>query len=221
MRRTRGRALAALAVACSLAAAVGVTQAVGASKRPKADAKLALNAKHVNGISASRTPKPHKLVPLSGDGSFPASTINPDAGKGRTYRGVFAVEGTAPVGTDPAVAANTFFIGGGLSLPWSSKVLEPGDAGVIGGGLEVPDCEGSFENPTAPPGKLCIYPGLEPIGDVSADEADILNVLKNGEGALEATPWIIAGGHLGVRVEVQAAAAGRVKFAATWAYTAP
>ena len=49
----------------------------------------------------------------------------------------------------------------------------------------------------------------------------MLNVLKNGEGAYEATPSIIAGGNLGVRVSVQAAAPGRVEFSATWAYTAP
>ena len=48
-----------------------------------------------------------------------------------------------------------------------------------------------------------------------------MNVLKNGEGAFEATPWIVGTGRLGVRVEVQAAAAGRVRFTATWAYTAP
>jgi hypothetical protein len=219
MRRNRGRALAALAVACGLAAVVGVTQAVGASR--SADARLASNAKRVNGIAASRTASPNKLVPLNGKGIFPAATINPDAGKGRTYRGVFAVEGTAPAGTDPTVPANVYFVGGGLTLPWSSKVLEPGDAGVVGGGLEVPDCEGSFATPTAPRGKLCIYPGLEQGGEISTDEADVLNVLKNGEGALEATPWIVSGGHLGVRIEVQAAAPGRVKFAATWAYTAP
>ena len=160
-------------------------------------------------------------MPLTGKGVFPAATINPDAGQGRTYRGVFAVEGTAPAGTNPTVPANVYLIGGGLTLPWSRTVLESGDAGVVGGGLERPDCSGSFQNPTAPKGTLCIYPGFEPGGDISTDEADVLNVLKNGEGALEATPWIVSGGHLGVRIEVQAAAAGPVRFAATWAYTAP
>ncbi len=219
MRLHRGRALGALAVACGLAAVIGATQAVGASRSP--DARLASNAKRVNGIAASRTPTALKLVPLTGKGVFPAATINPDAGKGRTYRGVFATEGTAPTGTDPAVPANVFFVGGGITLPWSSKVLESGDAGVVGGGLEPPDCDGSFQAPTAPAGILCIYPGFAVGGDVDTDEADVVNVLKNGEGAYEATPYIVSGGHLGVRVEVQAAAPGRVKFSATWAYTAP
>ena len=92
MRRNRARALVALAAACGLAAAVGVTQAVGASRSP--DAQLASNAKRVNGISASRKPAANKLVPLAGNGAFPASTINPNGGKGRTYRGIFSVEGT-------------------------------------------------------------------------------------------------------------------------------
>jgi hypothetical protein len=219
MRRNRGRALVALAIACGLAAAVPVTQAIGAGSKP--DARLAVNAKHVNGISAGRKPTPNRLVPLTGKGVFPASTMNTDAASGHTYRGVFAVEGTAPAVTDPTVPANVYFIGGGLTLPWSSKVLEPGDAGILGGGLEVPDCEGDFTTPTAPPGKLCIYPGFASGGEINDDEADVLNVLKNGEGALEATPYVISGGHVGVRIEVQAAAPGRVKFAATWAYTAP
>ena len=219
MRRNRARALAALVVACGFAAAVGVTQAVGAGRSP--DAQLASNAKRVNGIAASRKASPNKLVPLTGNGVFPASTINPNAGTGRTYRGVFAVEGTAPAGTDPTVPANVFVIGGGITLPWTTAAMEPGDAGVVGGGLEVPDCEGNFSNPTAPKGKLCIYPGSSTGGEISDDEADVLNVLKNGEGSLEATPWIVGSGHLGVRVEVWAAAPGHVKFTATWAYTAP
>jgi hypothetical protein len=215
----RARALAALVAACGLAAAVGVTQAVGAGSKP--DARLASNAKKVNGIAASRTPKPNKLVPLTIKGVFPASTINPNAGSGRTYRGVIAVEGTAPVGTDAKTPATSYFVGDGITLPWTTVAMEPGDAGVVGGGLEQPDCEGHFGNPTAPAGKLCIYPGNFSGGEINDDEADVLNVLKNGEGALEATPWIVGSGHLGVRVEVQAAAPGRVKFTATWAYTAP
>src|SRR5262245_35993323 len=213
MRRNRGRALAVLAVACGLAAAVGVTQAVGASKF---DAK---NARRVNGIAAAKKPTKNRLVPLDSHAQFPASTMNPNAGKGRTYRGVFAVEGTAPTGTDPTTTP--YFLGGGITLPFSKTPLTPGDAGVIGGGLEPPDCDGDFLHPTAPKGRLCIYPGVEAGGDVDNDEADVLNVLKNGEGAFEATPSVIGGGNLGVRVSVQAAAPGRVKFSATWAYTAP
>ncbi len=213
MRRIPGRALAALAVTGVLATAFGVSQAVGASSF---DAK---NARKVNGIAAAKKPTKNRLVPLDGKGQFPASTMNPNAGKGRTYRGVFYVEGTAPTGTDPATLP--FFIGAGLSLPFAKQGLEPGDASITGGGIESPDCEGTFADPTAPKGKLCIYPGAEAGGDISADEADVLNVLKNGEGAFEATPFIVGSGRLGVRVSVQAAAPGRVKFGGTWAYTAP
>jgi hypothetical protein len=213
MRRNRGRALVALAVACGLVAGIGGATAVGKSKFD------ANNARRVNGIAAAKKPVKNKLVPLDRTGQFPASTINPTAGKGRTYRGVFVVEDTAPAGTDPATAP--FFIGGGISLPFSKKPLTPGDAGVIGGGLEPPDCDGDFNHPSAPPGRLCIYPGTPAGGDVDNDEADVLNVLKNGEGAWEATPFVIAGGNFGVRVSVQAAGPGRVKFSATWAYTAP
>ena len=60
--------------ACALViAATGVTPADGV--RSVKRALYAQNAGSVNGIKASRSPKPRRLVPLGSDGRFPASVL--------------------------------------------------------------------------------------------------------------------------------------------------
>jgi hypothetical protein len=137
-----------------------------------------------------------------------------------TYTGVISIEGSAPAGTvtnDPALQV---WGGGSISIPRARHRLQPGDVGVLAGGVEVPECSGSFSRPTAPAGKICIYPGVEGgTTDPTDDLADVLNVAKNGEGAYEATPYIVGSGRYGARISVLAAGPGRFKFTATWAYT--
>ena len=114
--------------------------------------------------------------------------------------------------------------GSTITLPFRASVgLGVDDVGVSAGGVELPDCTGSFDNPTAPAGKLCVYPGREvdEAANVFFDDAEVANIAKNGEGAFEAYARPIGGGRYGVRIEAKAAAAGVAKFYATWAYTAP
>jgi hypothetical protein len=226
--------------ATALLVAGGVGEATGAVTAVQR-ALLADNAVKVNGIKASRKAHANYLVALGKDGRFPASTMNPDAAPGRTYYGVVGFEGTAPAGTvpdgngvlDPAadggsqtyykdaggvavLRANPYWIGGTITLPRSTKPIQPGDVSIAGGGIENADCTGTYANPTAPVGLLCIYPGAErdndpasvtdptTVGDVATIDAEVLNVFKNGEGALDATPYLIGNGTTGVRIEVQA-----------------
>jgi hypothetical protein len=220
-RLVAGIALGAAAVAVFTGTAGAAATAVG-------------NALSVNGIKASKTPKPNTLVPLDKKGQFPASTQNWAPAKGRTYTGSIAVEGTAPAGTVTAAPTTgnpdlRYWIGTGVSIPGGKQIFQNGDVGVTGGALENPDCDGTFDVPTAPPGALCIYPGREihvadPADpndvDITADEAEIVNIAKNGEGNLQVMPWLTgSNGRYGARVEIQANGPGVVRFAATWAYT--
>ncbi len=227
-------AATALVVAGSVGEATGAVTAVQR-------AILADNAKKVSGIAASKTPTAGKLLPLGKDGTFPASVMTMTAAPGKSYTGVFGVEGTVPAGTvpdgngvlDPAadggsqtyykdaagvkvLRANPFWIGGTITLPRAAKAIQPGDVSIAGGGIENADCDGTYANPTAPAGLLCIYPGPQrdndptsvtdptTLGDVATIDAEVLNVFKNGEGALDATPYLIADGTNGVRIEIQA-----------------
>jgi hypothetical protein len=200
-----------------LIAAAGVGEATGAVKAVQ-------NSLRVNGIKASKTPKPNQLLPLNSKGRFPASVLTLSGDPKTTYTGVISVEGTAPGAIDEygygATLAQPFYVGTSITLPYAAKGIESGDASVQGGGIENPGCEGTFEKPTAGPGLLCIYPGheVDAEADIDANAAEILNILKNGEGAIDATPYMINGGKQGVRLEVRAAAAGPVRFSATWAY---
>ena len=239
--------------ATALLVAGGVGEATGAVTAVQR-ALLADNAVKVDGIKASRKPRGNYLVPLAKDGRFPASTMNPDAAPGRTYYGVLGFEGTAPAGTlpdkngfmpttatipDPADATKTitvpaattgtlpYFLGTTVTVPFTAKGLKPGDVGITGGGIESPDCEGTYARPTANPGAFCIYPGPEeddlntPPGDISAAEAEVFNVFRipGGELNLEVYPYQIGVGTTGFRVEGQANGPGPVKFFARWAYT--
>ena len=146
-----------------------------------------------------------------------------------TSYGVVSIEGTAPAGTDPTTAANQYWIGTSISIPKARKGLQPGDVGVLGGGVEIPDCTGSYTHPTAPKGKLCIYPASAPVApgyvwpppsSADAEFMEIYNLANpSGEGSWEVWPYIVGNGRLGVRLRLQADGPGPFRFTATWAYT--
>jgi len=212
---TVGLAMAAAGIVAAPAAFSAVGDVVFAKR-----AGTAANAEKVNGIAASRTAEKGKLVPLDRRGLLPASAIPASAAPGRTYTGVIGVTGwaaSAPSSTDPT---KTTWAGTVLKLPAYAPVnLKSDQMGILGGGIELPDCEGTFSRPTAPPGLLCVYPGNEPGGELTVEEAEVVNVAKNGEGSYEAYVRPIS--RDGVRFEVQGAAAGFFRLYATWAYTAP
>jgi len=204
-----------------LAAVIAIAPSAAVSAARVAFADHARDSQRVGGLLASRTPHPHQLVALDWRGQLPATAVNGHAGSKHTYTGVVSVESTAPAGTATADPTKQFRIGTGITLPQLAKRLAGDHVGVLGGGLELPDCVGDNQHPTAPPGELCIYPGVSAGGDVSATEADIQNVALNGEGAFEVVGYPLVDGLNGARIEVLAAGPGVVRFSAAWAYTAP
>ena len=123
---------------------------------------------------------------------------------------------TAGYGYQPCAGAAASF---SLPLPKRPSLTS---FGIVGGAVEDPECNGTFEKPTAPAGHLCIYPGKQP-GYYNQNEAEIQNIALNGEGNLDATAYLFTGlaGKLGFRIDVKAFATGYAKFFATYAYTAP
>lgn len=218
------RKLGAIGAGIAAASAIGVALAPAATGASIPDlARRALNADRVGGIQASRTAKPNQLLALNRRGELPAAVVAAGPVKGRTVTGVV---GTTWLSSGAPNADDTLsdWSGSTITLPFRASVgLGVDDVGVSAGGVELPDCTGSFDNPTAPAGKLCVYPGREvdEAANVFFDDAEVANIAKNGEGAFEAYARPIGGGRYGVRIEAKAAAAGVAKFYATWAYTAP
>ena len=210
--KKKGR-LIALGTCAALGAALAIPSLVGADS----PVPLSLNSYAVSGYKVSPTGKqPKSLVPTNASGKLPQRVIDlTKVQAGQTISGAIGTEWTA-------AAANSIS-GGAASFPLPlPKRLGLTNFGIVGGAYEDPECVGSYEKPTAPPGHLCIYPGHE-AGYYSNDEAEVLNVAKNGEGNWEATPFLMSGvaGRYGFRISVKAKAAGQAKFFATWAYTAP
>lgn len=218
MKRNRLIALGACtAVAAALAAPALVQAQDPTSMVRTAPVALAKNALRVSGFTVSPTGKqPRSLVPTNRAGKLPARVLNlNDAIPGQRMYGTVGVEFTAASANATGGATADF----PMRLP---KLIRLANIGVTGGAFEDPECNGSFEKPSAPAGHLCIYPGYTE-GYYSKDEAELLNIKLNGEGNLEVAPYVMSGvaSRYGFRVSVTAKAAGPTKFFGTWAYTVP
>jgi hypothetical protein len=204
-------------IALGTCAAIGAALAIPSIGGADAPVPLARNAYAVSGYKVSPNGKqPRSIVPTAANGKLPARIIDlSQVQAGQTIDGAIGTEWTAAAASGASGAAASF----PLALP---KRLSLTNFGIKGGAVEDPECDGTYEKPTAPAGHLCIYPGHEP-GYYSTGEAEILNVALNGEGNYDATAYVMSGvaGRYGFRVEVKAKAAGLAKFFATWAYTAP
>ena len=117
---------------------------------------------------------------------------------GETVRGVFGVDGTL----DPG-AGQQFATGVTLPVP-APATLGNLDVSVDGGFDDNPACTGSYAAPTAPAGKVCIYP--ESAG-LNVDQAS--GLVPGGNE----TPY-------GFIVQAVSAGDGPVVFQGSWAYTA-
>ncbi len=209
----RNGRLIALGICAAIGAAFAVPSIVGAD----APVPLARNSYAVSGFKLSPTGKqPSSIVPTGANGKLPAriidiSTVQP----GRTIYGSIGTEWTAAAKGSLSGATASF----PLPLP---KRISLTSFGIVGGGVEDPECSGKYEQPTAPAGHLCIYPGHE-AGYYSKDEAEVANIALNGEGNLDVIAYLLSGvaGRYGFRIEAMAKAAGVTKFIASWAYTAP
>ena len=179
MKGRKGAALAAVLGGAAVGAAVVAAPAtVGAVERVTFATKAA-NADQVGGWKVSQEPTPNSLVPLNGSGKLPAGAMNYRLAPGQTVTGAFG----ATFATVAAAGADQRCRGRLPELLTARLAIT--DVGIQGGGIELPECEGSYDVPTAPPGKLCLYPGPE--GDVTPRRTpEVVNVRKNGEGAFEA-----------------------------------
>src|SRR5262245_22718105 len=207
-----GRKGAALVAVLGSAAVGAVIVAAPTSVNAVERVAFATNAERVGGWKVSQTPAPNSLVPLNGKGKLPAGAMNYRLAPGETITGSYG-------GTFQATAQGQLF---GIAVDFPNiltKGLGKTDSGIAGGGIELPECEGSYDAPTAPPGKLCLYPG--PQGSaVTEEDPEVINVRVNGEGAYEANVYPI-GRKQGFRVEWQANGAGGTRFYGVWAYTQP
>ncbi len=110
-----------------------------------------------------------------------------------------------------ATAGDEFYVVGTLPIPAAEDLT---DAKVIVDGPYEDagnSCQGSFANPTAPPGRLCVYGSLGAAVGTNTDEQE-----GTAAGGINgsATP-------LGFGVRFYAKLSGEASVFATWAYTAP
>lgn len=111
-----------------------------------------------------------------------------------------------------AVAANDKCSATVTIFPNAPVDIEGQDMGTLAGLVENPECTGSdIDHPAAPAGVLCGY----------IDDANLVNIGKNGEGAYSVQFFPIGNGRRGFLVTWSAAAAGYSQIYGTWTYRAP
>lgn len=208
----------AIGACAALGAALAVPAAGLGVPTPRAEpVPLAKNAYRVAGYAVSPNGKrPNSLVPTNRAGRLPVRVMNYSVvPAGATIHGF--------VGLSSRATARGQRYSGYASYPVPIPVgLVASKVGILGGNNENADCAGTYEKPTAPPGVLCVYPG-KPEGYYQGGEADIVNVNKGGDGNWDAEvyPTTFGGARYGFRIDAASAASGEIRFAATWAYTAP
>lgn len=236
--KKKGR-LIALGTCAALGAALAIPSLVGAD----APVPLSLNSYAVSGYKVSPNGKqPKSIVPTQANGKLPDRVV--DISTVQAGKSIYGMIGTQWVAANGATKPASGFSDACSANPGLSKGVQQAaqpcsgaaasfplplpkrlsltNLGIVGGGVEDPTCDGSFEKPTAEPGHLCIYPGHE-VGYYSANEAEVQNINKNGEGNYDVIAYVGSGlaGRYGFRIEAKAATAGPAKFYASWAYTAP
>jgi hypothetical protein len=145
MRRSDKRrlpiVLAATGLAISVFGSTPVGHALSSAAAPAKRTAYAANAGAVNGIKASRLPKPGRLVPLGPDGKFPASVglAGPQGPKGeKGDKGNTGPAGPQGPGGPSGLSGWGYYVSG---LNISAKKVEswaalcPGGQKVLGGGV--------------------------------------------------------------------------------------
>ncbi len=196
------------------------------------NALFAKNAGAVNGIRASRTPRPNRLVPLNRQGKLPVSVIPASARvpgpagergpagsagaagpagrsalaplqSGERIFGVYAMQGPAP----NLWTGVTFPIPAAAPVDSRHVVLAGNDV-VDGAG-----CTGTAADPVSAPGFVCVYPtqsvGTETGFGWGVDCA-CGDPAATGDGS-----------RFGFFVQVNGQAPGLMTSGGTWVYTAP
>lgn len=225
MTTSRTRAIA-LVTACAAASAltVGGVSIAATSSTP--------HIVKIGGVKISSTPLPRALLPLGSNGKFPPSVIPTRMAPGQTITGMAGGSFTstkgnpnattkdstgkvtpAPSRGDTSGAVGSFPIG----LPHD---LDPSDAGIVGGDNEIAECDGTPEQPTAPPGVLCVYIDFgSQVNVFTGATGD--GTIVTGEGNSAASIVPINTGRHGFLLNWTAAAPGLSTLTTIWAYTAP
>ncbi len=107
----------------------------------------------------------------------------------------------------------------GVTISVASKGgLPESQIGVLGGENEKAECVGTFKNPTAPPGFVCVYLDLDDSVNIYQG-MNSSGVVVTGEGNALAQAAPIGSGKFGVSLTWYAAAPGPSTLYATYAYT--
>jgi hypothetical protein len=104
-----------------------------------------------------------------------------------------------------------------LSVPGG---LPESNQGVTGGENEKAECDGTFQQPTAPPGFLCVYLDFDHLVNVYEGK-DATGTVVAGEGNAAAQTDPIGNGRWGALLSWNAGQPGPSTLTATWAYTKP
>jgi hypothetical protein len=152
------------------------------------------------------------------------SSANASARSSATVRGVTGGTFTSMTGNpnavsssgSPSPAKGDLY---GVTISVTSKAgLPESQIGVLGGENEKAECTGTFKNPTAPPGFVCVYLDIDDSVNVYQGK-NAAGVVVTGEGNALAQAAPIGSGKFGVLMTWYAAAPGPSTLYATYAYT--
>jgi len=151
------------------------------------------------------------------------SSASAGARSSSTIKGVTGGTFTSQTGNPAAVSSTgspsptkgdlygvTISVKSGAGLPESQ-------IGVLGGENEKAECTGTFKNPTAPPGFVCVYLDLDNSVNIYQG-MNAAGVVVTGEGNALAQAAPIGSGKFGVSLTWYAAAPGPSTLYATYAY---
>jgi hypothetical protein len=203
-------------VAAVAAGALATTLAAG-SVGAATLVQFARNAGHVNGIVASRTPRPGALVPLRSDGRFSPAVIPQRTvlGAGQTVTGVIG-------GSVAATAAGQQLSATASLFPAAPRSIVAATVGIDATATENAACNGTVDAPSAPPGTLCIYLATDQLAGVAQDcNPGPFPNCNAGDGSYAVAYQPVNNAEHGFAVTWTARAAGVTTLYATWAYTAP
>ena len=155
---------------------------------------------------------------LAPAGADPRASVTERGAAGGTFTSTSGNPAALSSTGSPSPSKGDLF-GVAITLPSIKGGLPESDMGVIGGENEKAECDGTFKNPTAPAGFLCVYLDLDHSINVYEGK-DSSGVVVTGEGNALAQTVAIGSGRFGVQLTWYAAQPGPSTLYATWAYTA-
>jgi hypothetical protein len=155
---------------------------------------------------------------LAPAGAGPRASVTEHGVTGGTFTSATGNPAAVSSTGSPSPSKGDLF-GVAITLPSVKGGLPESNMGVLGGENEKAECDGTFKNPTAPPGFLCVYLDLDHSVNVF-EGRDANGVVVTGEGNALAQTVAVGSGRFGVQLTWYAAQPGPSTLYATWAYTA-